>query len=350
MSYYNFKKRIEYSVLFLVLFFVAYSCANLKQNGFEDSFYLMKVSPKDKIALFGHQSPDLDSYGSAIAYADLLRKKGYQAQAYSLGPANLETEYVLNFLKEKPLSVLRKAPAMSKLILLDHNEKKQSVPGLDSKDIIEIVDHHRVDLKTPDTISMRVEKIGSTATIIFKKYLEQKVKVSYKSAVFLLAAVLSDTRILSSPTTTEQDILACKKLSSLANLDYKKFGKEVLLAGTRTDHLTAEDLYRSDLKKYNFLNQKSSIGIISTISIEKTLERREELVSFMHKYLKENKLDFSVLLITDLIKNDSYGIVIGDKSLFDKAFKNKKKGGDYYLDSVVSRKRQVIPKLEAALN
>lgn len=339
-------KKLNFKFKLFLLPFTLYSCLSSHEKIFEKDHLFTLINKDEKVVLFGHKNPDLDSYGSAYSYANLLKKKGFYAKAYSLGPANLETKYVLDFLDESPLEIITTTPKKSKIILLDHNEKNQSIAGLNTSNIIEIVDHHRLDLKTSDTINLRIERVGSTATIIYKKYLELGIKPDYKSSAFMLAAILSDTRVLTSPTTTDQDKLACLKLSQNTKIDYKKFGKDLLLAGTKTDHLSAKDLYISDLKTYDFSGQKASIGIISTIDIPRLLKRREEFIGFMEEYRRREKLNFCVLLLTDLLKNNSHAIVVGEKKLFNQAFGHKKVGKDYFLNSVVSRKRQVIPNLE----
>ena len=307
---------------------------------------MAQMKNNEEIAVFGHINPDLDSYASAYAYAKLLSKLGLKAKAYSLGAPNLETKYVLKFLQKEPIKILSKLNNKTKVILLDHNAKSQSLSSLNTKNIIEIIDHHRLSLVTPDTINVRIEKVGSTATIIFKKYMEFDLSIDYNSAVFLLAAILSDTRVLTSPTTTKEDIFACKELSKKVEINYKKFGQNILLAGTNNDQLSIKELYLSDFKKYKFGKQSAGIAVIKTVNISKELKRKKQILDFMESYQKKNKLNFSILLITDIIKKNSYALCIGDRTIFYKAFGIKK---EYLLKSVVSRKRQVVPKLESAL-
>ena len=339
--------------LLLLLFLIQNSCVtnqNNKADLLEEEILLSSNNKKNEpFYVYGHKNPDLDSYGSAYAYSGLLRRLGFNAQGFSLGKANLETEFVLKFLEAKPLAILKEVPEEAKVVLLDHNETRQSFSKVKASQIAQIIDHHRLDIKTPDTVSVEIQKIGSTATLIYRRFVEKQITPEQKEAGFMLAAILSDTRLLTSPTTTELDKEACLQLAKVTQIDYKKFGKELLLAGTKTDHMSAKELYHSDLKSYQFSNEKASIGTVSTTDIALVLKRRVELETYMKSYQKKEGFSFCVLLITDLLKNDSYALVIGNKERFDKAFSHGKQGEDYFLKSLVSRKRQLVPQLEKAL-
>lgn len=340
-------KKVTWFSLGLTLQFLLSSCVSLPKKEMNLAMSLLKKN--EKLVLFGHKSPDLDSYASSYAYGELLRAHGFDASSYALGEPNLETNFVLKELKMKPLPILSSLPESAKAILVDHSEPKQTLEGLSSDRIAQIIDHHKVSFETRDALSVEIEPIGATATLIYKKFEASGLKPSRNSATLLLAAILSDTRILTSPTTTEVDRKACLELSSLTGRDYKKFGKAILTAGTKTDHLSAEKVYHLDRKTYSFGAEKASIGVVNTANIKDTLKRRREFLTYMKDFCQEGNFSFCALLVSNALEKKTFALVVGDSSLFDKAFADKKQDGGYFLDKVVSRKKQVVPALEKHL-
>ena len=323
------------------------SCSTFKKN--ESNVAISLLNKKEKLVLFGHKNPDLDSYAASYAYGEFLKVYDFDASSYALGEPNLETQFILQHLYMKALPILEALPQNSKAILLDHNEEAQTLDGLTKDKIAQIIDHHNVSFRTMHAISVEIEPIGATSTLIYKKFKQAGLTPSVTSATLLLAAILSDTRILTSPTTTDVDMEACHELSSFLKLDYKKFGKDILTAGTKTDHFSVEKLYHSDQKSYSFGGEKASIGVVNTTNIEDTLKRRLEFLSYMKSFCQEKNFSFCVLLITNALEKKTFALVVGDSSLFDKAFGDKKQDGGYFLSNVVSRKKDVVPVLEKNL-
>ncbi len=336
----------KFICLFLALFLelLVSSCSTFKKN--ELNVALSLLNKKEKLVLFGHKNPDLDSYAASYAYGEFLKVYDFDATSYALGEPNLETQFVLKHLYMKALPILEALPQNSKAILLDHNDEAQTLDGLTSDKIAQIIDHHNVSFRTMHAISVEIEPIGATSTLIYKKFKQAGLTPSVMSATLLLAAILSDTRILTSPTTTALDLNACMELASFLKLDYKKFGKDILTAGTKTDHFSVEKLYHNDQKSYSFGKGKASIGVVNTTDIEDTLKRRLEFLSYMNKFCQEKNFSFCVLLITNALEKKTFALVVGNSSLFDKAFGNKKQDGGYFLDKIISRKKEVVPELE----
>lgn len=335
--------------LFFALFLelLLSSCSTLKKN--EPNVAISLLNKKEKLLLFGHKNPDLDSYAASYAYGEFLKIYNFDATSYALGEPNLETQFVLKHLYIEDLPILKILPENSKVILLDHNEEAQTLEGLTSDKIVQIIDHHNVSFRTMNAISVEIEPIGATSTLIYKKFKQSGLIPSVTSATLLLAAILSDTRILTSPTTTEVDINTCHELSAFLKIDYKKFGQDILTAGTKTNHFSAEKLYHSDQKSYSFRKETASIGVVNTTNIEDTLKRREEFLSYMKIFCKEKNFSFCVLLITNALEKKTFALLVGNSSLFDKAFGDKKQDSGYLLDNVVSRKKDVVPMLEKNL-
>ena len=305
-----------------------------------------QIPASDPIYIFGHKNPDLDSYGSAYAYAALLNQWKIPAKAMALGKPNLETEYVLKYFNIKPLPIIGKVKDQQKVILVDHNEFNQSVNNIEKSSIVEIIDHHRLSIKTKTPIDTRIEKKGSTATMIYSLYKNSGMTPDRLSAGFLLSAILSDTLILKSPTTTIFDQKAVHQLSIQLSLDYETFGLNFLKAGTNLIGRTAEDIYESDKKIYNFGDLTGTIGQVNTVEIKDVLERRKELLSHMKNQMEEFHHDYAILMITDIIEKNCHLLILEKTNLIHKAFQVPKNKIEIFLPGVVSRKRQIVPKLE----
>ena len=240
-----------------------------------------------------------------------------------------------------------------KVILVDHNELGQSVAGLIQAEILEIVDHHRLgDVQTDNPVFFRNEPVGSTATLVAECYHEEGVAISAQMAGLLVSAILSDTLIFQSPTTTAKDRRIAQELAELAGIaDLTLLGRELLEAGSDTDHLTAEQLITEDLKTFAF-GADFTVGVaqVETSNLERFLERGSELMEEMERYRQNNRLDLFLLLVTDLFRQGSELLVTGPaQHIVEKAFGYPLQGNKVFLPGVLSRKKQVIPPLGKAV-
>jgi len=310
-----------------------------------------------KIHVFGHQSPDTDSICSAIAYAELKKKLGYEnIGAYRLGNLNKETEFVLeHFGIDMPelleLEIGNKKEERKKVILVDHNEKSQSVEGLENCEILEIIDHHRIaDIQTDSPILVRIEPLGCTATIVYKMYKEEKINITREIAGIMLSAILSDTLIFTSPTCTEIDKIAGKELAEIAGKDIESYGKEMFTAGASLEGFTATEILEIDRKKFSLGDYTAYISQVNTMDLEDTLKLKDEFFDSMDEFLEKVNGDISLLMITDIEKNASEILIRGKKAdVVRNAFGIKESRGSIFLEGVVSRKKQIIPKLTLLL-
>ena len=168
-----------------------------------------------KILVFGHQSPDTDTIGSAIALSYLLNELETEAEPVALGEPNAETAYALDYFNfEAPRMIETAADEVEEVILVDHNEAQQSVSDIEDVKVKAVIDHHRIaNFETADPLYYRAEPLGSTATILFKAFKEENVEVPENIAGILLSAIISDTLLLQSPTCTEVDIAAARELA-----------------------------------------------------------------------------------------------------------------------------------------
>jgi manganese-dependent inorganic pyrophosphatase len=301
-----------------------------------------------KILVLGHKNPDTDSICSAIAYANLKKELGFEVEAVRLGNLNKETEFILNHFNLEAPVLVQKAEDGQELILVDHNEAGQSIDNRDNAKILEIVDHHRVDLSTAEPVNMRLETVGCSSTIISKIYEEKGVEINKTMAGIMLSAILSDTLIFKSPTCTDEDIKQAKKLAAIAELDYEKYGMDMLIAGTALDDKSAEELYNMDMKPFEFGSEKATVAQVNTVSIATVMERKNELEAVMKDLMAKDGLSFACLMITDIVNKATELFVVGNKGLANKAFGMDLNAETVNLPGVVSRKKQIVPQLTDA--
>lgn len=238
-----------------------------------------------------------------------------------------------------------------KVILMDHNEKAQSVNGIEEADIIEIVDHHRVaDIQTGKPISFRNEPVGSTATIVSNIYIDSGIRPSKSIAGILCAAIISDTINFKSPTCTYVDKITAERLSEISGININEFATLMFRAGTSLEGKTPEEIFYQDYKDFNLGKYKIGIGQIITSYTENIDELKSKLLKFMTKICKERNYNLVMLLMTDIIEEGSELLFAGDnKDIIAKAFKVDVSKDSVYLPGIVSRKKQVVPPLSSAV-
>ncbi|MDD2432345.1 MAG: putative manganese-dependent inorganic diphosphatase [Clostridia bacterium] len=242
-------------------------------------------------------------------------------------------------------------PNRKKVILVDHNEYAQSVEGLDEAEIIEVVDHHKIgDILTTTPIEFRNMPVGSTCTIVFNLFKENKVSLDKKIVGLLLAGIISDTLALKSPTTTSLDIEAVKELKELLKLDVKKFALAMFKAGTSLEGQSVSEIFYKDFKEFKVKEHKIGIGQVFTLDIEDIFNRKDEFLEFINDVQVKNDYYLTLLLITDILKKGSYLLFQGkENGIIADVFDTEAEQGIFIRD-VVSRKKQVIPQVMAAVN
>lgn len=247
----------------------------------------------EKVLVFGHKNPDTDSICSAIAYAELKKALGMNAEAVRLGEINGETEYALKtFNREVPRLIKTVSNETNTVILVDHNERQQSVDDIDKVKIIEVVDHHRIsNFETSDPLYYRAEPVGCTATIINKLYKENGVQIEKNIAGLMLSAIISDSLLFKSPTCTEEDVAAARELAEIAGVDIEKYGLEMLKAGADTSGKTVEELLTLDAKEFQMGNHKVVIAQVNTVDIDEVLARKDEIETAMQSAITDKNLD-----------------------------------------------------------
>ncbi|GFZ27001.1 manganese-dependent inorganic pyrophosphatase [Lactobacillus corticis] len=309
----------------------------------------------EKEFVFGHQNPDTDAIGTAIAYSYLQNKLGYNTEAVALGEPNDETAYALKkFGFDAPQVVSTVADKVKAVMLVDHNEPQQSSADIDQVKVTHVVDHHRImNFNTADPLYYRAEPKGCTSTIVWKMFNENHVEIPANIAGIMASAIISDTLLLKSPTTTPEDKTALEALAKIAGIDYQEYGLAMLKAGTNIASKSEEELIDVDAKSFELNGQQVRVAQINVVDLPEAMERKEAFLKAMEASSKENNYDMFMLLITNILDSDSEALVVGsdaDKALFEKAFDAKLTDSSVKLPGVVSRKKQVVPPLTEAFN
>ena len=239
-------------------------------------------------------------------------------------------------------------PRRKKVVLMDHNEMAQSVPGLDQADILEIIDHHRLaDIQTKNPIYVRNEPVGSTTTIVAGMYQEKGLMPSAKMAGLMAAAIVSDTVMFKSPTCTQRDIDVANRMARIANVSLEELGKAIFSA-TCGDDKTVDTMLKTDYKEFHIAGHDLAVSQITCMDSERLLERKGDFLKAMREIRKKKGFDTVVLMITDVLLDGTQLLFVGDEDTICQAFNIK---GDVencaFLPKIMSRKKQVIPMLSA---
>ena len=302
------------------------------------------------ILVFGHKNPDTDTICSAIAYAELKGKLGKDVKAVRLGEINEETKFVLDYFKvEKP--ELIESVSGKEIMLVDHNERTQTADGFEEAKVLELVDHHRIsNFNVDEPLYVRMEPVGCTATIILKLFKENNLLPSPTTAGLMLSAIVSDTLLFKSPTCTDCDVKAGKELAEIAGVNVEEYGLEMLKAGTALGGKSEAELINMDMKIFEVDGSKIGVAQVNTVNEAELLERKEKLLVEINNIIKKEGLKFFIFAITNILSNDSTGIVAGDgNAIIEKAFNEKIDNNLIALKGVVSRKKQIIPPLTKAI-
>ena len=238
-------------------------------------------------------------------------------------------------------------PRRKQVVLVDHNEVAQSVPGLEQAEILEIMDHHRLaDIQTGQPIRVRNEPVGSTNTIITAMYQEHGVVPPPKIAGLMAGAILSDTVMFKSPTCTRRDIAMAERLARFAKVSLEELGKELFSSGV-SDGKSAEELFKTDYKQFHISGQNIGVSQITSADAEHVLQRRDEFLAVMEAEKAKRGYDLVILMITDVLKEGSYLLYVGSDETIQQAFGAKPENRQVFLPGVMSRKKQIIPMLTA---
>ena len=238
-------------------------------------------------------------------------------------------------------------PRRKKVVLVDHNEVSQSVPGLDQTDILAIIDHHRLaDIQTQNPIYVRNEPVGSTCTIVAVMFQERGIMPSIKLAGLMAAGIISDTVMFKSPTSTALDRRMAERLASIAGLSVDKLGLEIFSASSPEDK-PVRDMLFADFKEFHIAGHAFGISQITCMDSDRHLKRKEEFLGLMEETKKKNGYSMMILMLTDVLIEGSKILCLGGEDTFNQAFNVELRDHEAFLPGIMSRKKQMVPSLSA---
>ena len=299
-----------------------------------------------KKIVFGHKNPDTDSICSTLAYALVYNSPNQEVEPYRLGKLNKETKYVLEHLNIEEPKLLEEITEEVEIVLVDHNERGQSFDDIENFNVVELYDHHRLaNFETKVPINITIMPVGCTSTVLYYKFKNEGLQISTKVASLMLSAIISDTLLFKSPTCTNMDVEAAKKLSEISNLDSNIYGMEMLKAGTDLGDLTIDELLELDKKAFKTENGNYEVGQVNTVNIQSFIKDKDENIKkeILMKIEKKNLSAF-MFIITDIVNSNSLAYVMGGKSTeIAQSFQKELIDHKIELPGVVSRKKQIVP-------
>lgn len=304
----------------------------------------------EPIHVVGHKNPDTDSVCSAIAYAFLRNVLGdAEVRPARAGELNRETQHVLERFSLPEPDLLTSANGQ-RLILVDHNEVAQALDDIRHGTVLEVWEHHRIgDLQIPSPITFHCEPVGATATLIAEQFFLHDIEPPPAIAGALLAAILSDTLVLASPTTSNKDRRMAPRLAALAGVEVSEFGAELMNARGDIATRSARDLIAADFKVFNFAVHRVGIAQVEAPDARPLVMRRTELLEAMRRVKDEQNLRQVILLGTDISRKGSHLWTVGERrDVVERAFHCQLTDEGAFLEGCMSRKKQVVPVLEAA--
>jgi len=242
------------------------------------------------------------------------------------------------------------APPRRQVVLVDHAEQAQSALGIDGAEIVEILDHHHIgSIETRVPVMATFDPVGSTATLVVERFRQNGMEPSRPAAMMLLGAVLSDTVILNSPTTTERDHTVVEYLERALAIDALKLGREMFESTADVSEVSAEEIVTRDAKRYQVRGeQEICIAQVEVVG-SALLDRKQELLRALRSERENKELALYALMVTDVLEKGTEMLVAGDIAAVARSFGVEAQDSTIALPGVMSRKKQVAPKLMTAL-
>lgn len=238
------------------------------------------------------------------------------------------------------------------VVLIDHNEPAQSIIGLKEANILEIVDHHKIEgISTNYPPMLRVEPVGCSATVVWKLFHENNIEIEKEEAILLLSSILSDTLILHSPTCTPADVVAAKELEKISGLSIEKYGKEMISSALDIKDEEWQEVIKSDIKRFKVSDFDIEISNLNISDYKDLLDKKDFIRDKMFKAMLDDGCDAFILMLTDITNNGAWIITAGgDSKLYHHAFGMASGCDNIFMPGVLSRKKQVLPKLLQAID
>lgn len=309
-----------------------------------------KTDVKEPILVTGHANPDTDSTASAIAASHLLNQLGKPALPMTQGALNPETKYILERFNVKPPGLIGNV-ANRNMAIVDFTDVSQAPAGFGNANLVFIADHHKLgNVTSRAPLEAWILPYGSTATVLFQIYTYYGVPVPKDMAGIMLGAILSDTVIFKSATTTVKDIEAAKALASIAGVDdMAALGEKLFAIKSDISHTGSQELLLRDYKEFNMNGRKIGIAQLEMTDLAPAFERKDSFLEAMKDIRAKTHSHTVLFMLTDIMKGNTTLLVTSDNPhLVEKAFSKKIVNDEIILPGVMSRKKQIIPDLEKA--
>jgi len=306
------------------------------------------------IKIFGHKIPDTDCVVSAITYAWYLSNiKQRPATAHILGNLNKETKYVLNYFGFNTPEILKEISNKDEIIIVDTNNPDELLENIHEAKLIEIIDHHQLkgSISTPTPISVMMRPMASTASLIYTLINPELHRITKEIAGIMLSGIISDTLEFRSPTTTKEDKEIAEALAKIAQIDIHELASEMFKAKSEISDLSVEEIILMDSKIFQIGSNKLRISVAETTNPQAILDRKVEIKESLIKHTKDNALSDTLFFIIDILNKVATSITYNDTTinLIKKAFGVEVNNNLAVLPGIVSRKKQIIPKIESII-
>ena len=295
----------------------------------------------------------MDAIASAYAAEYLLEKRGLEGKAYRLGEYNKEVLFACKYFNlDLNMPLLQRVEDGEEVGLLDHNEFSQSVDNIENAKIKLVIDHHKIDnFKTKEPLVYIARPVGCNSTNLYEMLKEMGAIDRKDILAMLLSAIISDTLLLKSPTTTESDIKSAEEIAKILNVDINEYGLSLLKAGADLSDVSDEGLINIDSKLFEPNSLKIEIAQINAVDMDSILSRQIGIESAMNKAINDKGLDAFLVAVTDVINCNSEIIALGSRiDIIEKAFNVNLNNNRAFLEGVVSRKKQLAPPIMDAAN
>lgn len=309
-----------------------YTVARLINQSMPVKFFMKK----ERLLTF-----ELDDYTDSIK--DIMAKKRYR----DFPILDKHGKYAGMVSRRNLLGMKRR-----RVILVDHNEASQAVDNIESAEILEIIDHHRLgSLETMAPVYFRNQPVGCTATIMYQIYGEKQLEIPADIAGLLCAAIISDTLMFRSPTCTPADRAAAEDLARIAGIECESFATDMFAAGSKLKDKSPEEIFYQDFKKFELNKASFGVGQINSMNPAELTEIKERLIPYLEKALGTHGESMLFFMLTDIIHESTELLCYGGESeeLVEEAFHKAPQDCSVVLPGVVSRKKQLIPAFMNAL-
>lgn len=300
------------------------------------------------IQIIGHKNPDTDATLSALIMADFLSKKWYTAIPYIQWELNKETEYLLETYHFPKPEIKTSLNPETEVCLVDHNEASQAPDNLSELNVSWLIDHHKIDFTSSTALNIRIEPLCSTASILYKMYMESGYEISKEIATMMLACIMSDSLLWKSPTSTEEDKEIAAELQKIAEIpSLEDFAMPMFEAKSDLGDMPVKDLIQYDYKNFKFGDKKIGVWTLETTNPAYGLGRKDEILTGLEEIKKEQNLDFIMLSIVDILGEKNTTIVCDgeDSKILSEVFHCKTQDNLADLWARLSRKKQIVPDL-----